>query len=201
MSESVKKEEQMQKTPSSKAKVLGPAALALMLLAAGGVGTASAFQGLDKPTDEQRTQLREAVEAKDYDGWKQLMHSRIDEVSQDEFEQRATQFEERHAQHAERMAEHLRDQGIAEDDIVQLQEYMQNGDFEAANALREELGLPGEDERGHGPHKGHHGMRHGEFEESEDLMEFDEGEENDLDDEDLEEGDDLEDLDSAQIQK
>ena len=148
MSESVKKEEQMQKTPSSKAKVLGPAALALMLLAAGGVGTASAFQGLDKPTDEQRTQLREAVEAKDYDGWKQLMHSRIDEVSQDEFEQRAAQFEERHAQHAERMAEHLRDQGIAEDDIAQLQEYMQNGDFEAANALREELGLPAEDERG-----------------------------------------------------
>lgn len=80
---------------------------------------------------EEREAIQAAIDAGDYQAWKDIIDSRpriTDVITADNFDQ-----------------------------FVQMHKYMQEGDFEAADTIRDELGL---DQfgpmRGMGPHKGFH---------------------------------------------
>ncbi len=141
--------------------------LALMIIVAS-LGTVSAFGGNFFGMDPEREDIVNAVEANDYEAWKEAMSNRLTEEK----------FNERVARHEARseMREHREDKIQAieagdyeafkvaaedwpmlsniqnEDDfelLVQLHQAKQDGDYETVEELREQLGMLG----GFGNHK------------------------------------------------
>jgi len=120
---------------NTKTYIAGTTALALMLIT--GAGTVSAYRGDYTQTgpsfsDERHEAMETAFEEVDYDAWKELMDNRgrvTDVITEDNF----AQFAEAHT--------------LADD-----------GDFEGAKEIREELGLGNHGERMGAGHRGGRGQ-------------------------------------------
>jgi len=91
-------------------------------------------QGRFEAMEVTHEAMQTAIDNGDYNAWKEIVDSRpkiTDYVNQDNFDQ-----------------------------FVQMHKDMQAGDFEAADAIRTELGIPDGLGMGDGPHMGRH-MGHG----------------------------------------
>ena len=82
---------------------------------------------------EERQQMTEAIESGDYSTWKTLMEQRIEKMKAELTEENFNLLVERHSQMKER--NQLREQ---------IRDALQNGDYETATQLREQLGSLGE---------------------------------------------------------
>ena len=88
---------------------------------------------------EENQQMTQAIENGDYDTWKALMEERIDRMKSELTEENFNQIVENHNQMKERM-----------EIEQQIREAIQNGDYETAVQLREQLSSLG----GFGPRGG-----------------------------------------------
>ena len=128
---------------------------ALLIFSIIGVGFVSAFPmgfggffNKDLTAEELKTLVEEnqkitqAIENGDYDTWKALMEERIEKMKSELTEENFNQIVENHNQMKERM-----------EIEQQIKEAIQNGDYETAVQLREQLGSLG----GFGPRGGFNG--------------------------------------------
>jgi len=130
---------------------------ALLIFTIIGVGFVSAFPmgfggffNKDLTAEELKTMVEEnqkmtqAIENGDYDTWKTLMEERIEKMKSELTEENFNQIVENHNQMKERM-----------EIEQQIREAIQNGDYETATQLREQLGSLS----GCGPRGGFGGQR------------------------------------------
>ncbi len=148
------------------------ALLALMLVGiVAAAGSASAFGWHKGVSEEDREEIKQAVESNDFDAWKSLM---MEKLTQDNFDKLVEHHENR-AEHRENMeaVKAAIDSGDYDayleasdnlpeghevmsedvfDIVVQMHQARQNGDHETAKELREQLGddFPGPMGKGKG---------------------------------------------------
>ena len=148
-----------------KKRYIVPVALALAAVTGVGITAAGATGLVDAADDETRAAIRQAVENRDLQAWKDAMHTEIDSTTQEEFDERADKRAERESMHQEKMLKNfdkvenrLSEQGVSDEDIATLKQHVEAGDFEAARDLKKELGLqrPEGDKGRRGFHKGGH---------------------------------------------
>jgi hypothetical protein len=143
------------KTPLA---ILAFAAIALM-----GTGLVVAYPGFGF-TSEDRTAIQEAIENDDYETWRSLMEAQLSEENFNQLRERHMEMQEMHEQRAEKtaieaaieagdyeawvaaMGDDPMTDKITEENfttLVEFYEARQNGDFETAKTLAEELGIEG----------------------------------------------------------
>ena len=124
--------------------------MALMLIGVMTIGSVAAFGGFG-----DKEQIRETVEANDYDAWKSAMQERF---SEEHFDEMVARYESREAVRdaleandydawVEAVEDHPRNiENIVNEDnfdvFVEMHEAREAGDYDTARQLREELGLP-----------------------------------------------------------